>query len=292
MRLSEWTLISQSQKSHSDRLLVEWPMELLYQKLFRDAEFVYCRDTDSLNYLKEKLFTFKQTGFRPDSTVFFQKHDTLWADTWLEEHHLEPGKFMTVVLRISSPKAKYHDPTGGAVSLLRCRHHMRALKYMIEEFIRRTGCKVLIAHETRDTLGENNAKDFLFDILSLEAQKHCVYLDFFWTPEQALAVYRRTLLLVSMEMHSIIMGIGNTVPILHIPYAECGRKRQMIRDMKLDRWLIDIDDQDADEQMLNAALYAFSHPDEIRTELCKVRRHMEDLAYQTCDELEKNFQET
>lgn len=161
-------------------------MDLVYRTLFRDAEFVYCRDTDSLNYLKEKMFSFKQTGFRPDTTIFFGKDDAAWADSWLADRGLENGKFMTVVLRISSPKAKYHDPTGGAVSPQRCEHHMQALKYMIEEFVHRTGNKVLIAHETRDTLGENNARDFLFDILNGETRKNCVYLDFFWTPEQAL----------------------------------------------------------------------------------------------------------
>ena len=269
--------------------LLEWPMDLVYRTLFRDAEFVYCRDTDSLNYLKEKMFSFKQTGFRPDTTIFFGKDDAAWADSWLADRGLENGKFMTVVLRISSPKAKYHDPTGGAVSPQRCEHHMQALKYMIEEFVHRTGNKVLIAHETRDTLGENNARDFLFDILNGETRKNCVYLDFFWTPEQALAVYRRTMLLVSMEMHSIIMGIGNGVPVLHIPYAECGRKRQMVRDMGLDRWLIDIDEPDSGEQMLRAALYADSHQEEIRAKLREVRGHLEALAYRTCDTLGEYF---
>lgn len=65
--------------------LLEWPMDLVYRTLFRDAEFVYCRDTDSLNYLKEKMFSFKQTGFRPDTTIFFGKDDAAWADSWLAD---------------------------------------------------------------------------------------------------------------------------------------------------------------------------------------------------------------
>lgn len=124
---------------------------------------------------------------------------------------------------------------------------MQALKYMIEEFVHRTGNKVLIAHETRDTLGENNARDFLFDILNGETRKNCVYLDFLLDcRSRRLPIYRRTMLLVSMESIPSSWEFGNGVPVLHIPYAECGRKRQMVRDMGLEPgWLIDIDEPDS-----------------------------------------------
>jgi len=83
-------------------------------------------------------------------------------------------------------------------------------------------------------------------------------------------------------MHSIIIGIGNGIPILHIPYGECGRKRQMVRDMDLAPWLIDIDDEDAAQQMLDAALYADGHQAELRQHLAEVRERLVGLASQTC----------
>ncbi len=228
---------------------IEWPVELLYRKLFREAEFVYCRDTDSMDYLKQKKFTFRKFAFRPDTTVNFHRSDDSWAADYLRSQGLDDCPFLTLILRLSSPKAKYHDPTGGAISSERCHQQMQQIKIFLEQWLRSTGGKVLLAHETRDTLGENNAKEFLYDILSEEAKQRTVYLDFFWQPEQALGVFKRTALLASMEIHSLIMGIGNAVPVLHLPFAECGRKRQMFADLGLEELLVDIDDDDAAAQM-------------------------------------------
>ena len=263
--------------------LIEWPMDLIYEKLFADAEFVYCRDTDSLNYLKQKKFSFKRIDFRPDTTVYFNGGDEAWKEKFFAENGLEEGKFMTVALRISAPKPKYHDPTGGSVTPERCRHQMEQMKFLVEEYIKKTGHKVLIAHETRDTL--EDARTHLYNILSDEAKKSTVYLESFWTPEQALSVYRASSLLVSVEMHSIIMAIGNGVPFIHAPYVECGRKRQMVRDMELPEFLIDLDDADSGEQMLSRALSILENRPAIQERLGKVRSRLAELSAQSMSEV-------
>lgn len=263
--------------------LIEWPMDLLYDKLFADAAFVYCRDTDSLNYLLQKKFTFKKIDFRPDTTVYFDGGDEKWKEAFFRENALEEGKFMTVALRISAPKPKYHDPTGGSVTPERCRHQMEQMKYLIEEYIKKTGHKVLIAHETRDTL--EDARTHLYNILSDEAKSATVYLDRFWTPEQALSVYRGSSLLVSVEMHSIIMAIGNQVPFIHVPYVECGRKRQMVRDMELSEFLIDLDDMDSGKQMLATALKILENRSALQQRLLEVRNRLAGLSAQSMSEV-------
>ena len=263
--------------------LIEWPMDLLYDKLFADAEFVYCRDTDSLNYLKQKKFSFKTIDFRPDTTVYFNGGDDAWKEKFFAAKELEEGKFMTVALRISAPKPKYHDPTGGSVTPERCRHQMEQMKYLVEEYIKMTGHKVLIAHETRDTL--EDARIHLYNILSDEAKANTVYLEEFWTPEQALSVYRATSLLVSVEMHSIIMAIGNGVPFIHAPYVECGRKRQMVRDMELPEFLIDLDDEDSGKQMVDRARMILENRPQIRERLQKVRKRLAELSAKSISEV-------
>lgn len=263
--------------------LIEWPMDLLYDKLFADAAFVYCRDTDSLNYLLQKKFTFKKIDFRPDTTVYFDGGDEKWKKAFFKENALEEGKFMTVALRISAPKPKYHDPTGGSVTPERCRHQMEQMKYLIEEYIKKTGHKILIAHETRDTL--EDARTHLYNILSDEAKSATVYLDRFWTPEQALSVYRGSSLLVSVEMHSIIMAIGNQVPFIHVPYVECGRKRQMVRDMELSEFLIDLDDMDSGKQMLATALKILENRSALQQRLLEVRNRLAGLSAQSMSEV-------
>lgn len=255
--------------------LIEWPVDLIYEPLFRDAEFVFCRDTDSLHYLEQKKFTFKETGFRPDTTVFFEENDAPWAERYLAEQGLIPERFIIVILRISNSSPTYHDPTGGAVGSERCQQQMASMKAYIEQVVAETGCKVLIAHETRGTLDKNtSAKEHLYDLLTPEARRQCVYMDFFWTPEQALAVMRRCALLVSVEMHSIIMGIGNAVPVLHVPYVECGRKRQMVRDMGLDECLIDLDDPQAAAKMFVVTQSVLGDLQAMRQRLRKIKAEL------------------
>jgi len=107
--------------------------------------------------------------------------------------------------------------------------------------------------------------------LSEEAKQKTVYLDFFWQPEQALGVFKRTALLASMEIHSLIMGIGNGIPVLHLPYAECGRKRQMFADVGLGELLVDIDADDAAAQMTGIARRLAADPESTRALLAGAR---------------------
>ena len=263
--------------------LIEWPVDLIYDRLFRDAEFVYCRDTDSLNYLKQKKFSFKALDFRPDTTVYFEGGDEPWKEEFFRKNGLKKEKFMTVVLRISAPKPKYHDPTGGAVTPERCRHQMAQMKFLIENYIAQTGQKILIAHETRDTLAD--AKVHLYDILTPEARKNTVYLEEFWTPEQALSVYRESSLLVSVEMHSVILAVGNAVPFIHAPYAECGRKRQMVRDMGLGEYLVDLDDAEAGAGMLGTALKILRERPALCAKLRETRNKLAALSAKSMTEV-------
>ena len=160
---------------------------------------------------------------------------------------------------------------------------MEQMKYLVEEYIKMTGHKVLIAHETRDTL--EDARIHLYNILSDEAKANTVYLEEFWTPEQALSVYRATSLLVSVEMHSIIMAIGNGVPFIHAPYVECGRKRQMVRDMELPEFLIDLDDEDSGKQMVDRARMILENRPQIRERLQKVRKRLAELSAKSISEV-------
>jgi polysaccharide pyruvyl transferase WcaK-like protein len=231
---------------------VEWPMELIYQKLLPDARFVYCRDSDSLNYIHSKGLANKSSGYRPDSTFFFKGFDEEWADKFLLANKLEDKKFMSIMLRISDTKAILDDPTGGCVSEKRQLNHMQKMKELIEIWIKKSECRVLLCHETRGTL--ETAKKYLYDILSEEAKSQCVYMDSFWTSEQAYSVFKRSRIVTSMEMHSIIMTLNVGTPVIHNPFDECGRKKWMLNDIGLSDWLVDIDSESAANDMISKAL--------------------------------------
>ncbi len=246
---------------------LEWPMDLLYKKLFADAAFVYCRDTDSLNYLSQRGLTNKFSGYRPDSTFFFNIFDETWADDFMTRNQLQTEQFMSIMLRISDAKPIFNDPTGGTVSEDRKLDQMRKMKILIEEWIKQTNCKVLICHETRHTL--ETARKYLYDILSEEAKENCVYMDSFWTCEQAFSIFKRSRIVTSMEMHSIIMAINVGTPVIHNPFDECGRKKYMINDLGLQDYLIDIDSC-TDNAMLDAAM-------QIHNNYPAVKQYLQDL---------------
>ena len=86
-------------------------------------------------------------------------------------------------------------------------------------------------------------------------------------------------------MHSIIMAIGNGVPFIHAPYVECGRKRQMVRDMELPEFLIDLDDADSGEQMLSRALSILENRPAIQERLGKVRSRLAELSARSMSEV-------
>jgi polysaccharide pyruvyl transferase WcaK-like protein len=225
---------------------IDWPANLIYRPLLADAQFTYCRDTDSLNYLRQCGLLNQNSGYRPDSAFFFPGLDESWAEKYLANNGLQDKRFLTVIVRISGDqKALAYDPTGGSMRPERQAEHMRKLKGTIERWIADTGMKVLIAHEQRDTL--HSAKQQLWDILSEDTRKHCVYLDEFWSSEQACSVLRRTRILLSMEMHSIILSLAHGTPVVHNPFDEAGRKKRMVRDLGFGDWLIDIDGVTTDE---------------------------------------------
>jgi polysaccharide pyruvyl transferase WcaK-like protein len=261
---------------------LEWPVDLLYKKLFADAEFVYCRDTDSLNYLAQRGLTNKFSGWRPDTTFFFKGFDEAWADEFMSENKLENEKFMCVLLRISQPEATFNDPTGGVVPEERKLEQMRKMKIFLEQWIEKTGCKILICHETRGTL--NSAREYLYNILSDKAKAGCVYLDSFWTSEQAYSVFKRARIVTSMEMHSIIMSINVGTPVIHNPYDECGRKKYMLNDLGLPGRLIDIDSC-SDDAMLDAALDIHHNFEAEKQYLKKLKPSLETRSFETLQEV-------
>ncbi|MDZ4199680.1 MAG: polysaccharide pyruvyl transferase family protein, partial [Kiritimatiellia bacterium] len=261
---------------------LEGPMDRLYRKLFPDARFVYCRDTDSLNYLSQQGLLNASSGFRPDTTFFFNLFDDAWAEAFMTGNGLETDRFMSVMLRISAPAPQFNDPTGGVVTEDRKANQMRKMKILIEEWIRRTGCRVLICHETRHTL--KIARTALYDTLSEAARKQCVYMDDFWTSAQAFSVFQRSRLVCSMEMHSIIMAINVGTPILHNPYDECGRKKYMVRDLGLGDALIDIDSC-GDQDMVKAALRIHENFHQIKAYLKNLKPTLEARCLETLQEV-------
>ena len=78
--------------------------------------------------------------------------------------------------------------------------------------------------------------------------------DYAIAPDEAFSVYARAHTIVSMEMHSVILGLAAGTPVLHPRFAEAGRKAWMLRDLGIEQWLFDVDKEPSGK--ISAALLA------------------------------------
>jgi len=256
---------------------VEWPVDRIYRPLFRDARFVFCRDTDSLEYLRQRDLLCAHSGFRPDSTFFFNGRDEAWAEAFLRANGLEDGRFITVIGRF----AESFGPISGAVAAERERQHLEKYKRLIEGWIEKTGLAVVICPEAKHEAPR--LRKLLHVPLSAAAREKCVCMDSFWTPEQACSLYRRARIVVG-HMHTIIFALAVGTPVLHIPYAEAGRKAWMVRDAGLGDWLFDIDETPA-ETLIEAALRIHHAHDAARDRVRQAMAEIERLGLEVMAEV-------
>lgn len=255
---------------------IEWPVEMIVRPLFKDAKFVFCRDSDSLEYLQQKNLAADVKGYRPDSTFFFNAFDDKWADDFMARHGLENRKFLSLITRIPSDHAHWHDATGGVISRERRTTHIDRLVEFVEKWHDTTGYPVVYCPETRGEL-ERCKLEFV-PRMTAKARAAMIIIEEFWTTEQAYSLFNRSRIVMSMEMHSIIMAMNVGTPVLHIPFGEAGRKARMMHDTGFPDWLLDIDMHSADE-MLQQALVIHNDFDKSCQRLKDAMPRLEEMAY-------------
>lgn len=209
---------------------MDWPAVLLFRKLFPGAAFIGARDPNSLAYIRGLGVTNSKMDFRPDSTFFIEDEDPQWANRFLADHGLKPKQFITLTIRSAKQ---------GYISTAREAEHMACLRRFIERWTSQTGMPVVLAPEVRCEI--DNARRLLLDPLPDAVQKKVVWIRDMMEVGQARAVYRRALIHVSMDMHSIIMALSVRTPVLHPRFLEAGRKAHMLDAMDMSDWLFDID---------------------------------------------------
>lgn len=227
---------------------LDWPASLIFRPLFRDAHFVYCRDPDSLEYLRQQDLLCPHTGWRPDTTFFFNGFDDTWADEFMKKHGLEKGRFITVTIR----SADQRGPLAGTISAERGEEMMVRIRQFIEDWVKRTGQPVVLAPEVKTEVEAMHKNVYMK--LSASAQKKCVEMEKFWTTEQAYSLYQRAQIVVSMEMRSVIMALSLGTPVLMPQFSENGRKVWMLEELGLRDWIFDIDEPVMSAALLDAAL--------------------------------------
>ncbi|HYF37775.1 MAG TPA: polysaccharide pyruvyl transferase family protein [Prosthecobacter sp.] len=210
------------------------------------AQFVYFRDSVSLQLAKEKGCASPVMEFGPDGAFGTDLRDDAKAEAFLKQHGLEEGKFLCCIPRlrytpywtIPSKKAALDEAKHARNEAMK-EHDHAPLRQAIVEVIRQTDMKVLICPEDETQMAVG--KEMLFDKLPVDVKAKAVWRPNYWLTGEALSTYARSAGLFGNEMHSPIMCIGAGVPAIVCRWAEQTSKGYMWRDIGLSEWLFDFD---------------------------------------------------
>jgi polysaccharide pyruvyl transferase WcaK-like protein len=234
---------------------LDWPSDLVFRPLFKDARFVYCRDPDSIEYLAQRDLLGKRSGYRPDSTFFFQGFDEAWFAQFKRTHSLQDKKYIGLTIRSARSQA---GPLANTITQEREDEHMVRIRAFVSDWVQRTGVPVVLFPEVRTEIPR--LRDNILRQLAPDVQKKCVHVAEFWTTEQAYSLFRQAEFIVSMEMHSVIMALNIGTPVLMPQFAENGRKVWMLEELGLRDWIFDVDEPADGPKLLAAALKIHENP--------------------------------
>jgi polysaccharide pyruvyl transferase WcaK-like protein len=250
------------------------------RQLFDDAKFAYFRDSVSLKVARDAGIKCPVMDFAPDAAFGVNAKDDEKAVPFLKQMGLEDGKFLCVIPRLrNSPYwvMKKHEPKDQPSAAEdkakhaeneRMKEHDHGLvRPAIIEFARKSGMKVLLCPE--DVSHVYVGKEMFLDQMPADVKDKVVWRDRYWLTDEAVAVYSRAFGLLSMDMHSPIMALGNGTPALVCRFKQQTSKGYMWADIGLQDWLFDLD-VEPDGSRITAALMAMAaDPDAARAKAAK-----------------------
>jgi polysaccharide pyruvyl transferase WcaK-like protein len=207
--------------------------------LLSQAAFIFCRDTESLKFLRGAGVAPKILEFGPDGCFGIDVRDDAKAAAFMQANGLEPKKFITVTLRTDKEVSVIQSEETGGPTALTPDEWAGRLRELITAWVTRTGLKVAIVPEVEKEIAPG--KRLLFDLLPENIRTHVVHLDRWWTADEATALYAQAHTVVAVEPHSCIMALAMGTPAIHWFTWKHGYKAWMFRDIGLSEWLIDID---------------------------------------------------
>ncbi|MGC3968138.1 MAG: polysaccharide pyruvyl transferase family protein [Pirellulales bacterium] len=166
-------------------------------ELLTKANFVYCRDSKSLELIKKEGVKSPIMEFGPDGAFATDLRNDAAAEAFLASNGLEKGKFLCVIPRYRytpywtiPSKNRALDEKKNARNLEMREHDRAPLRAAIEKVVRETDHKVLICPEdqTQMLIG----KEMLYDKLPADVKPRVVWRENYWLTDEALSTYVRT----------------------------------------------------------------------------------------------------
>jgi polysaccharide pyruvyl transferase WcaK-like protein len=146
--------------------------------------------------------------------------------------------------------------------------HAAQTRDLISQWVRRTGEPVVLVpevwHKTKlFDIPADAPKMMVLDRLPDDVRPHVRLMPEYWMPDEAQAVYECARLVVSAEMHSVILGLAAGVPSVHPHFSQAGLKQWMLRDLGIEEWLFDQDVVPV-ERIADAIVAVREHPERAR----------------------------
>ncbi|WP_373511861.1 polysaccharide pyruvyl transferase family protein [Persicitalea sp.] len=263
-------------------------------QLLNAAAFAFFRDSVSLDLAKKLGVNNPVMEFCPDGAFAVDLRDDASAAAFMNEHGLEEDKFMCVIPRnrltpwweVPSKNRALDEKKNARNELMR-EHDNAPLREAIIAVVRQTPMKVLICpeDETQVKLG----KQILLDKLPEDVKEKVVWRDRYWLTDEAVSTYVRSAGIFGLEMHSPIMCLGNGIPAIVGRFAEQTSKGLMWRDIGLDDWLFDFDDEADIARYVSAVLAMAHNPAAARKKAAKGKKFVEKRQKETMGILEKKL---
>lgn len=217
------------------------------------AAAIYCRDTESYQYLRRIGVRSSILEFGPDGCFGIDLRNDQKAQAYMKQHGLESKKFLVAIIRTNTPAGARPktlpswdvgdrsqnpwDPSSD--DAIQSEEWARKIRQIIIHWVKETNLPVLLAPEVEKEI--IHAKRLLYDRLPADIQAKVVHKAEWWNMDEACSIYRQAHTLVSAEPHSLIMALANRTPIIHLFSRRHGLKAWMFRDIGLSEWLHDID---------------------------------------------------
>ena len=261
--------------------------------LLDTASFVFLRDSVSLKVVKDAGVKSPVIEFGPDGAFGCDLRNDELAIAFLKQHGLEEGKFLCCIPNLRNApywriKKNYEfNPEKHKRNEEMKEHDHVLLREAIIAVTRETDLKVLVCPE--DSTQMQEGKELLVDPLPEDVKKKVVWRENFWLTDEAISTYVRSAGHFGSEMHSPIMCIGNGIPAIVCRFVEQTTKGFMWKDIGLEDWLFDLDNEENRSRLVSTVLAMAKDPGAAKAKAEKARAFVQQRQKETVGVLRKTL---
>jgi polysaccharide pyruvyl transferase WcaK-like protein len=266
------------------------------KELLDSASFVFLRDSRSLEVVRAAAIKAPAIEFGPDGAFAADVRNDEAAISFLKTHGLEEGRFLCFLPNLRNapywkvkPNYAFDEAKHARNEALK-EHDHAPLRAAITAIARETPMKILVVPE--DSTQMETGKELLVDPLPADVKAKVVWREKFWLTDEAISTYARSAGLVSLEMHSPIMALGQGIPAIVCRFAEQTTKGFMWRDIGLGDWLFDLDQPAELARVPSAALALAKNPAAARAKAAEARAFVQQRQRQTMAIVQKSAKAT